>query len=131
MMNKNMPVRFLFYLAEEYQKVIEKAEFSLYGSEQITLPAPKCVMFYNGEKDADKDAEESWEMCLSDALMEVIGMLLREFDAEKYERTIREEGQIRISELFSRLLSQNRIEELTLAANDAAYQEKLLREMGL
>ena len=31
-MNKNMPVRFLLYMAEECQKVIEKAEISLYGS---------------------------------------------------------------------------------------------------
>ena len=66
-MNKNIPVRFLLYLAEEYQKVIEKAEISLYGSRQIALPVPKCVVFYNGEKDAGEDARESWEMCLSDA----------------------------------------------------------------
>ena len=51
-MSKNMPVRFLLYLAEEYQKVIEKAEISLYGSRQISLPAPNCVVFYNGENDA-------------------------------------------------------------------------------
>lgn len=212
-MNKNMPVRFLLYLAEEYQKVIEKAEISLYGSRRIELPVPKCVVFYNGEKDADEDAEESWEMCLSDAFadgtkstdlnadvevrvhvlninyghnqelmekcpllgeysrfvavsreylakgverqeayeaaidyciehdilrkflrenkMEVIGMLLREFDVEKYERSLREEGQNRVSELFRRLLSQNRLEELAQAANDITYQEKLLREMGI
>lgn len=170
-MNKNMPVRFMLYLAEEYQKVIENAEISLYGSRRITLPMPKCVVFYNGENDAGEDAEESWEMCLSDAFvdsgqkadvevkvhvlninyghnqelmeecplleeyshfvsisreylaqgmerqeaytvaidyciehdilknflrenrMEVIGMLLREFDVEKYERSLREEGR--------------------------------------
>ena len=173
-MNQNMPVRFLLYLAEEYQKVIEKAEISLYGTRRIMLPAPKCIVFYNGEKDAGKDAEEAWEMCLSDAFTggdsemapsadvevrvhmlninyghnkelmkqcplleeyshfvavtreylakgmerekayggaidyciehnilrdilkenraEVLGMVLREFDVEKYERTIREEG---------------------------------------
>ena len=58
-------------------------------------------------------------------------MLLREFDVEKYERSLREEGQIRVSELFRRLLSQDRLEELAQAANDIAYQEKLLREMGI
>lgn len=63
--------------------------------------------------------------------MEVIGMLLREFDVEKYERSLREEGQIRVSELFRRLLSQDCLEELAQAANDIAYQEKLLREMGI
>lgn len=67
--------------------------------------------------------------------MEVIGMLLREFDVEKYERSLREEGreegQIRVSELFRRLLSQDRLEELAQAANDIAYQEELFREMGI
>lgn len=48
-MNPNMPVRFLIYLAEEYQKLIEQAEMSLYGSRQIFLPTPQCVVFYNGE----------------------------------------------------------------------------------
>lgn len=216
-MNKNMPVRFLLYLAEEYQKVIEKAEISLYGSRQITLPMPKCIVFYNGENDAGKDAEESWEICLSDAFgsetkstginadvevrvhvlninyghnkelmekcplleeyarfvavsreylakglerqeayeaaidyciehdilkkflrenrMEVIGMLLREFDVEKYERTIREEGReegreaglAEAGELIRRLLSQSNIKDLDLEDSD----RKLLREMGI
>lgn len=48
-MNPNMPVRFLIYLAEEYQKLIEQAEISLYGSRQILLPTPQCVVFYNEE----------------------------------------------------------------------------------
>ena len=216
-MSKNMPVRFLLYLAEEYQKVIEKAEISLYGSRQISLPAPNCVVFYNGENDAGEDAAESWEMCLSDAFMdetrsiginadvevrvhvlninyghnkelmekcplleeyarfvavsreylaqgmerqrayeaaidyciehdilkkflrenkmEVIGMLLREFDVEKYERSLREEGReegreaglAEAGELIRRLLSQNNIKDLDLEDSD----RKLLREMGI
>lgn len=44
----NLPVRFLIYLAQEYQRVIERAEISLYGSAQIMLPTPQCVAFYNG-----------------------------------------------------------------------------------
>lgn len=44
--NPNMPVRFLIYLAEEYQKLIEQAEEYIYG----TMPTPQCVVFYNGEK---------------------------------------------------------------------------------
>lgn len=49
--NPNMPVRFLIYLAAEYQKVVQEAETSLYGGKQIMLPTPQCVVFYNGEKD--------------------------------------------------------------------------------
>lgn len=163
----NMPVRFLIYLTEEYQKFIERARKSLYGSRTISLPMPKCVVFYNGEE----EMPDAWELRLSDAFhgekdeadvelrvqvyninyghnrelmkkcptleayakftavgrqyiaegmerqeaysqaveyciennilkeflqknkSEVVGMLLEEFDAEKYERTIREEGR--------------------------------------
>ena len=46
----NLPVRFLIYLAQEYQAIIEKARVSLYGTGLIKLPAPKCVVFYNGQR---------------------------------------------------------------------------------
>jgi len=48
--NPNMPVRFLIYLAQEYHKVIEQAEESLYASKLIPLPTPQCVVFYNGKR---------------------------------------------------------------------------------
>ncbi|MBO5208455.1 MAG: hypothetical protein J6B68_03825, partial [Lachnospiraceae bacterium] len=53
--NPNMPVRFLIYLASEYQKVVQEAEESLYGARQIMLPTPQCVVFYNGEKDMPEE----------------------------------------------------------------------------
>lgn len=53
--NPNMPVRFLIYLAEEYQRLAEQAEESLYGSRLITLPTPQCVVFYNGEKQTPEE----------------------------------------------------------------------------
>ena len=61
--NPNMPVRFLIYLAQEYQGIIEKAKESLYGSRQIMLPAPHCVVFYNG----DQEMPEEQTLRLSDA----------------------------------------------------------------
>lgn len=165
-MNGNLPVRFLIYLTEEYQKFLGSSDDSIYGRKQIKLPVPKCVAFYNGEEkmpdiqelrlsDAfqgekgETDVElkvqvyninyghnqELMEKCptleayakftavgrqyiaegmerreaysraveyciehdiLRDFLQknksEVVGMLLAEFDAEKYERTIRKEG---------------------------------------
>lgn len=51
----NLPVRFLIYLAQEYQMVIEKAERSLYGTGQISLPTPQCVVFYNGMKEMPEE----------------------------------------------------------------------------
>ena len=61
--NPNMPVRFLIYLAQEYQGIIEKAKESLYGSIQIMLPTPHCVVFYNG----DQEMPEEQTLRLSDA----------------------------------------------------------------
>lgn len=61
--NPNMPVRFLIYLAQEYQKVIEEAKESLYGERQIQLPTPQCIVFYNGEK----EMQEEQVLCLSEA----------------------------------------------------------------
>lgn len=163
--NPNMPVRFLIYLAEEYQKLVAQAEKSLYGAKQIVLPTPQCVVFYNGGKeipeeqilrlsDAFENKEqkadvelvvrmyninyghngellgkcrmleeyakfvdvarmyitrkdnsqeamnEAIDYCIAHGILseilkkyrlEVLGMLLEEFDADKYERTIRAE----------------------------------------
>lgn len=62
-------------------------------------------------------------------------MLLEEFDVKKYERTIREEGReegiVLINKLNSILIEQNRIEDLKRAAEEPAYQEKLIKELGL
>lgn len=86
---------------------------------------------------------------------EVLGMLLEEFDADKYERTIRMEGKEegrkegreegkregkkegvqegidRANKLTRRLLAENRTEDLQRALTDAEYQEKLFRELDL
>lgn len=59
----NLPVRFLIYLAQEYQTVIEQAEKSLYGTGRISLPAPQCVVFYNGTQ----EMPEEQTLRLSDA----------------------------------------------------------------
>lgn len=165
-LNPNMPLRFLLYLAQEYQIIAEKAEESLYGTRQIPLPTPRCVVFYNGDHDLpeeqtlrlsdayeqkhpDVDVElkvrllninyghnkaimekctilkeyaefvavskryaagsrdrqtalnEAIEYCIDQHILEnflrkyrqeVLGMLLEEFDAEKYERSLKAEG---------------------------------------
>ena len=201
----NLPVRFLIYLTEEYQKIIERAHESIYGRKQIKLPIPKCVAFYNGEDEMPDIQElrlsdafcgekgitdvelrvqvlninyghnkelmkkcptleayakftaisreylskgmerqeaysEAVKYCIEHDIlkeflqknrMEVIGMLLKEFDVEKYERTIREEGReaglAEAGGLIRRLLSQSNIKDLDLEDSD----RELLREMGI
>lgn len=223
--NPNMPVRFLIYLAEEYQKLVEQAQVSLYGSTRIELPTPRCVVFYNGEKEMPEESvmklsdafinkerqadvelqvrvlninyghnKELMEKCrtlaeyaefvaisrryaaggmnmraalnaaIDDCLeqgilyetlrehrSEVLGMLLEEFDADKYERTIRMEGREegrkegrkegreegiqegidRANKLTRRLLAENRTADLQRALADVEYQKKLFDEFGL
>ena len=48
--NPNMPLRGLMYFARLYQSHITEHKQSIYGSTQIRIPAPKFVVFYNGEK---------------------------------------------------------------------------------
>lgn len=165
-LNPNMPLRFLIYLAQEYQKLVEEAEKNLYGSKRISLPTPQCIVFYNGKsempeeqilrlsdlfenksvqaavelrvrmlninygynkalmrkcrileeyarfveisrecaienKDLNLALNEAVDYCihndiLSDFLSkysaEVVGMLLEEFDKEKYEKDLKAEG---------------------------------------
>ena len=61
--NPNMPVRFLVYLAQEYQKYLENRPKAVYKGDIVTLPTPKCVVFYNGEV----EDEEQYKLKLSDA----------------------------------------------------------------
>lgn len=215
--NPNIPVRFLIYLAEEYQKLIERAAVSIYGSTRIKLPTPRCVVFYNGEKDspeesvlklsdafANKERQADVELqvrmlninyghnkelmdrcrtlaeyaefvavsrqyinegmklqealnaaidyCLEHGILyetlrehrsEVLGMLLEEFDVDKYERTIRMEGVElgiqqgiqqgieRTNRLTKLLLAQNRTEDLRRSLEDPKYQAALFHEFDL
>lgn len=215
--NPNLPLRFLIYLAEEYQKLIAQAEKSLYGTVQLPLPTPKCIVFYNGEKNVpeeqilrlsdafmDKERQADVELqvrmlninyghneklmdscktleeyaqfvsiarqsaasgmelqealnaaidyCMEHGILyetlkrhrsEVLGMLLEEFDVDKYERTIRQEGieegiiqgvqqGINSANRLSKiLLEQGRIEDLRRSLEDTAYQKELFREFGL
>lgn len=59
--NPNMPLRDLFYVAREYQNLIE--DQSLYASTLIKIPAPRFVIFYNGVK----EQQERRILKLSDA----------------------------------------------------------------
>lgn len=209
----NLPVRFLIYLAQEYQMVIEKAERSLYGTGWISLPTPQCVAFYNGEKDmpeeqilklsdafenkkAKADVELTVRMlninhghnkplmekcrvldeysrfaavtreymykendtqtalnkavddCIEKGILkefllknraEVLGMLLEEFDAEKYERTIRlegqeegrKEGELIINQLGVLLMKAGRSDEFLQSLSDRELQKRLLIEFGM
>ena len=63
----NIPLRDLFYISGEYQKLVDQK--SIYSSTLLKLPEPNFIVFYNGtEKKADR-----WVNCLSDAYEKHIG----------------------------------------------------------
>ena len=56
-----MPLRYLMYIADLYQKLT--SELDVYSSRQIMLPNPGFVVLYNGVK----EQPEKRILCLSDA----------------------------------------------------------------
>ena len=65
--NPNIPLRNLFYISAEYQKLVERR--SLYSSVQQNIPAPNFIVFYNGME----KREDSWENALSEAYENQVG----------------------------------------------------------
>lgn len=59
--NPNMPLRNLFYISKEYQKLVEQT--SLYSTSLQKIPTPRFVVFYNGVE----DMEDKSELLLSSA----------------------------------------------------------------
>ncbi|MCM1025975.1 MAG: hypothetical protein NC432_06040 [Roseburia sp.] len=53
--NPNMPLRFLLYVAKEYEKLID--EGSIYGRKRLMLPEARFAVFYNGVDDLPERME--------------------------------------------------------------------------
>ena len=65
--NPNMPLRDLFYISSEYQKLVDKR--SLYSSVLQKIPAPQFIVFYNGTE----KKKDSWVNHLSEAFENLSG----------------------------------------------------------
>ena len=51
--NPNMPLRFLMYVAKEYQMLVRNQ--TLYASALVKMPTPHFVVFYNGETEQEAE----------------------------------------------------------------------------
>ena len=65
--NPNMPLRDLFYISSEYQKLVDKK--SLYSSVLQKISAPQFIVFYNGTE----KKKDSWVNHLSEAFENLSG----------------------------------------------------------
>ena len=59
--NNNMPLRFLLYIAREYEKILD--ENNIYKEKLVKIPTPEFIVLYNGER----NYEERKVLKLSDA----------------------------------------------------------------
>ena len=59
--NNNMPLRFLLYIAREYEKILD--ENNIYKEKLVKIPTPEFIVLYNGER----NYEERKLLKLSDA----------------------------------------------------------------
>ena len=45
--NQNMPLRFLLYIAREYEKILDNK--NIYKTKLVSIPKPEFIVLYNGE----------------------------------------------------------------------------------
>jgi predicted transposase/invertase (TIGR01784 family) len=76
--NKNMPFRFLEYIARIYEKITTKDE--KFGRKLVKLPIPEFYVFYNGKDDYPTESI----MKLSDAFMQLDGKLKNQLENANY-----------------------------------------------
>ncbi|MEA5003597.1 MAG: hypothetical protein VB081_08870 [Christensenella sp.] len=60
--NPNMPLRGLFYYSAMYKGYVDTHDQNIYSSTPVTIPTPRYIVFYNG----DRSAPDSHELKLSD-----------------------------------------------------------------
>ena len=65
--NPNMPLRDLFYISSEYQKLVDWK--SLYTSTRLRIPTPNFIVFYNGTE----KKEDRWVDYLSESYENMLG----------------------------------------------------------
>ena len=100
------------------------------------------------EKDMQTALNKAMDSCIERGILkefllknraEVLGMLLEEFDVDKYERSLREEGREegtkqgvdRMARLIKILIQSDRLADLERASTDTEYRERLFREFDL
>ncbi len=93
--NPNMPLRDLYYVSGELQRLFPAK--NLYGRTKKTIPVPRFVVFYNGEEAIEKAVKDCMTQDILKEFLEnnrnqVVCTTLEEFDQELYEKIIRDEG---------------------------------------
>lgn len=135
--NPNMPLRDLFYISSEYQRLVDKK--TLYSSQLQKIPAPSFIVFYNGTE----REEDSWVNYLSESFevlpdepnleLKVITLNINEGHNPKlmeHCQTLREYAQY-VAKVRHYTAQMPLNEAVTLAVNDCINEgilEEFLRQ---
>lgn len=150
--NPNMPLRFLFYLADLYSAMTQGK--NRYGVTRISLPTPEFVVFYNGEDEQPDrqelrlsdsyeimDAERAITECIQEGILrefleknraEARAVSIYEYNEEEHMRMEREEffekGRLAERENTERERKRAEVEKMRADAAEAEL-ERLRAEL--
>ncbi len=150
--NPNMPLRFLFYLADLYSAMTQGK--NRYGVTRISLPTPEFVVFYNGEDEQPDrqelrlsdsyeimDAERAITECIQEGILrefleknraEARAVSIYEYNEEEHMRMEREEffekGRLAEQENTERERKRAEVEKMRADAAEAEL-ERLRAEL--
>ena len=145
--NPNMPLRDLFYISSEYQKLVDQK--SIYSSVLLKLPEPHFIVFYNGTAKMPLNAavKQAVDNCIQEGILEdflrtnraeVIAVSIFEYNKEEEELKLRKaeyeagitEGEARLSTLITLLLNDGKEAEIQQVLTNPVFREEMYKKYG-
>ena len=132
--NPNIPLRNLFYIADEYQRLV--VQKSLYSTVIQKIPTPRFIVFYNGTKKVDDYNEfrlsSAYENPTDDPDLELKVTMLNVNDGHNLElmehcRTLKEYAKY-VARVRKYVTQNIPLEEAVTRAVDECIEEGILAE---
>ena len=132
--NPNIPLRNLFYIADEYQRLV--VQKSLYSTVIQKIPTPRFIVFYNGTKKVDDYNEfrlsSAYENPTDDPDLELRVTMLNVNDGHNLElmehcRTLKEYAKY-VARVRKYVTQNIPLEEAVTRAVDECIEEGILAE---
>ena len=132
--NSNIPLRNLFYIADEYQRLV--VQKSLYSTVIQKIPTPRFIVFYNGTKKVDDYNEfrlsSAYENPTDDPDLELRVTMLNVNDGHNLElmehcRTLKEYAKY-VARVRKYVTQNIPLEEAVTRAVDECIKEGILAE---
>ena len=132
--NPNIPLRNLFYIADEYQRLVVRK--SLYSTVIQKIPTPRFVVFYNGTQEVEDYSEfrlsSAYENPTEDPDLELRVTMLNVNDGHNKElmehcKTLKEYAKY-VAKVRKYVSQNNSLEEAVIRAVDECIEEGILKE---